>query len=128
MGQSQLLMILISVLIIGIAILAASGFFESGQLDANRKALVTDISTIGHLAVRYYVRPPALGGGGHSYVGFAIPSRFQSNLNGKYRAVALSPTTLRVTALSAIDSTDTVIAEIDTYGRVSNWTFTGEFE
>ena len=128
MGQSQLLMILISVLIIGIAILAASGFFDSGQIDANRKAVVTDINQIGHLALRYYSRPAALGGGGHSYTGFVIPNKFQKNLNGSYTAVPLSPSLLRVTGLSALDSANTVIADIDTYGKASNWTFTGEFE
>ncbi len=128
MGQSQLLMILIGVLIIGIAILAASGFFDSGQIDANRKALVGDISQIAHLAVRYYMRPIALGGGGHSYVGFTIPNKFQSDLNGKFRAAVVSPTILQVTAISALDSTSSVVAEIDTYGKVSNWIFTGEFE
>ena len=63
MGQSQLLIVVIGVFIIAIAILAGTDFFESDNIDANKRAIVTDINQIAHLAVRYYSRPPALGGG-----------------------------------------------------------------
>lgn len=128
MGQSQLLLIIIGVLIIGIAIAAASGLFATGDIDANRNAIVGDINQVAHLAIRYYTKPSALGGGGHSYVGFLLPNRFQSNLNGVYQAAVLGPTILQVTAVSKLDSSNTITAQIDTYGKASNWTFTGDFE
>ena len=128
MGQSQLLLIIIGVLIIGIILLAATGFFRSDELDANKNALVHDINQVAQLGLRYFARPLALGGGGHSYVGFQLPARFQSNSNGKYTATAPSPTMLEVTGISALDSSCSVTAQIDTYGKASNWTFTGDFQ
>jgi len=128
MGQSQLLIIAISVLIIGIAILAGAGFFQADDIEANKKAMINDINHIGMNAVRYYRRIQALGGGGYSYMGYALPTGYRSNLNGTYSTNPLSKETLQITGISARDSTNTIVAQIDTYGKASNWTFTGDFE
>jgi hypothetical protein len=128
MGQSQMLIIAVSVLIIGIAILAGTGFFQSDDVEINKKAMVNDVNHIVLQARRYYSRPYALGGGNYTYNGFAIPQSFRSNLNGSYSAVALTPKVLQITGVSARDSTCTMVAQIDSYGKASNWTFTGDFE
>jgi hypothetical protein len=128
MGQSQLLMIAISVLIIGIAILAGAGFFSDDNVDANKKAMINDFHHIAINAVRYYRRIPALGGGGYKYSGFILPGGYRSNLNGRYITVAKDPQTLEVIGISTLDSTDTMEADIDSYGKASNWTFTGDFQ
>ena len=128
MGQSQLLIIAISVLIIGIAILAGVGYFRSSDTDANKKAMINDVNQVAHLAVRYYSRPASLGGGNHSFTGFEIPSKFQSDLNGRYSALVVSPNVLQITAISARDSNNTIVTEIDTNGEPSNWTFSGDFQ
>jgi hypothetical protein len=128
MGQSQLLIIAISVLIIGIAILTGAGFFQADDVDANKKAMINDINHIAANAVRYYRRIPALGGGGYSYNGYIVPAGYQSDLNGRYAASVVTPSELRITGISARDSSCTVTAEIDTYGKASNWAFTGDFQ
>lgn len=128
MGQSQLLIIAISVLIIGIAILAGTGFFQSDEVEMNKKAMINDINHVAMNAVRYFRHISALGGGGYSYNGYTVPVAYQKNLNGKYSAIVLSPTVLQIRGVSARDTNDTIIAQIDTYGKASNWTFTGDFE
>ncbi len=128
MGQSQLLIIAISVLIIGIAILAGAGFFQSDDIELNKKAMINDVNHIAMAARRYYTRPYALGGGNYSYNGFVVPRTYSSNLNGSYSTVTLSPGVLQIRGVSAKDSTCTMVAQIDTYGKASNWTFTGDFE
>lgn len=127
MGQRQLLIIAISVLIIGIAILAAVGYFRTGDVDANKKAMINDINQIAHLSVLYYSRPLALQGGNHSFVGFVIPDKFQSNLNGSYDATPIGASLLSITGKSKRDSSNTVTAQIDKDGKASSWTFTGDF-
>jgi hypothetical protein len=128
MGQSQILIIAISVLIIGIAILAGAGFFSDDEIEANKKAMINDVNHVAMNAVRYYRRIGALGGGGYSYMGYALPRGYQSNLNGRYSVDPISKTILQVTGVSVRDSTDTMTAQIDTYGKATNWTFTGDFE
>jgi len=128
MGQSQLLIIAISVLIIGIAILAGAGFFQADDLDANKKSMIDDFHHIAANAVRYYRRIQALGGGGYRYDGFVLPIGYRSNLNGRYSTTVVSPQVLQITGVSSLDSTDTMVADIDTYGKAFNWTFTGDFQ
>ena len=128
MGQSQLLIIAISVLIIGIAILAGAGSCQSNDVEANKKAMIDDIHHIATNAIRYYKRIPALGGGGNKYDGFVLPIGYQSNLNGRYSTTVKSSQVLEITGMSGLDSTDTMVADIDTYGKASNWTFTGDFQ
>jgi hypothetical protein len=128
MGQSQVLVIAVSVLIIGIAILAAVGYFRSHDVAANKHAMINDVNQIAHLSVRYYARPVSLQGGGHSFIGFDVPSNSRSNLNGVYSARVISPTDLEITGVSARDSNNTITAQIDTDGKASTWTFTGDFQ
>ena len=128
MGQSQLLIIAISVLIIGIAILAGVGYFQSDDVEANKKAMIDDVHHIAANAVRYYARIPALGGGGSKFDGYVLPRGYQSNLNGHYVITVKSAQVLEVTGMSGQDSTNTMVADIDTYGKASNWTFTGDFQ
>jgi hypothetical protein len=110
MGQSQLLVIAVSVLIIGIAIFAAVGYFRSHDVEANKDAMINDVNQIAHLAVRYYSRPVSLQGGGNSFIGFDVPSNSRSNLNGVYSAQVISPTDLEITGVSARDSNNTITA------------------
>ncbi len=128
MGQSQLLIIAISVLVIGIAILAGTGFFQSDEVEINKKAMINDINHIAMAARKYYSRPYALGGGNFAYNGFVVPSTYQSNLNGRYTATVLTAKTLQITGISGKDSSCTMVAQIDSYGKASNWTFTGDFQ
>jgi len=128
MGQSQLLIIAISVLIIGIAVLAGAGFFESDDIDANKKEMINDFHHIAINAVRYYRRIPALGGGGYKYDGYVLPGGYRSNLNGRYSITVVNSQTLEITGVSALDSTDTMTADIDIDGKASNWTFDGDFQ
>ncbi len=127
MGQSQLLIIMLSVLLIGIAILVAVGFFRSGDVDANKKAMINSMNQIAHQAVQYFARPTPLGGGNHSFVGFELPSKFASDLNGRYSAVVLGPTSIQISGVSLRDSNNTMTAQIDSEGKAGNWTFTGDF-
>ncbi len=127
MGQSQLLIIMISVLIIGIAIAAGAGFFSDDEIEANKKAMINDVNHIAMYAVRYYRRIPALGGGGYSFSGFVLPAGYRSNLNGRYSASAPSKDVLVITGVSSRDTTDSMSAQIDQYGKATNWTFSGDF-
>jgi hypothetical protein len=119
---------MISVLIIGIAILAGTGFFQADEIDSNKKAMINDIHHVAANAVRYYRRIPALGGGGYSYNGYNVPIQYQSNLNGRYSTNVLDPNTLQIIGVSGRDSTCTMTTQIDKFGKASNWTFTGDFE
>ncbi len=127
MGQSQLLIITVSVLIIGLALLAAVFFFRSGDIESNEKAMINDINQIAHVSVRYFSRPKSLQGGGGSFVGFELPTKLRTSLNGRYSILVVSAGLLQIQGTSARDSNNTLSAQIGTDGKASSWTFTGDF-
>lgn len=84
MGQQQLLLIVLGVIIVGIAIVVGINLFQASAIQANRDAVVADLNNLAAQAQQYYKKPTSLGGGGNSFVGFTIPTGMSSNANGTY--------------------------------------------
>ncbi len=84
MGQQQLLLIVLGVIIVGIAIVVGINLFQSSAVDANRNAVIKDLVTLASKAQEYYKKPTSLGGGGNSFVGFTMPTGLSSNANGTF--------------------------------------------
>ena len=84
MGQQQLLLIVLGVIIVGIAIVVGINLFQASAIDANRNAVISDLNNLAAMAQQYYKKPTSLGGGGNSFVGFALPTGMGSNANGTY--------------------------------------------
>lgn len=68
MGQQQLLLIILSAVIVGIAITVGLNMFGQGAYSANRDAVMQDLQIIGARAQEWYRKPAALGGGDRSFV------------------------------------------------------------
>lgn len=86
MGQQQLLLIVIGVIIVGIAIVVGINLASTAAKSANRDGLVSDLNNIGAFAQQYYRKPTALGGGGNSFAGWTIPPSLVTTGNGTYTA------------------------------------------
>lgn len=84
MGQQQLLLIVLGVIIVGIAVVVGINVFTASSLQANNDAVISDLTNIGSMAQQYYRKPTAMGGGGNSFVDFQISPRLASNANGTY--------------------------------------------
>ena len=65
MGQQQLLLIVLSIIIVGIAVVIGLGLFSEGADQANIDQVVQDCVAMGARAQQYYMKPTGLGGGGH---------------------------------------------------------------
>ncbi|GMU86563.1 MAG: hypothetical protein AMXMBFR48_18050 [Ignavibacteriales bacterium] len=84
MGQQQLLLIVLGVIIVGISVVVGINLFQSSAVQANRDAIIADLNNLAATAMQYYKKPTNLGGGGNSFVGFALPTGMGSNANGTY--------------------------------------------
>ena len=86
MGQSQLLMLVLAVIIVGIAVAVGITQLQEGALSANADALRTDCQAISAKAQGWYRRPASLGGGGNSFVGATMAKIGATpvNDNGSY--------------------------------------------
>ena len=86
MGQQQLLLIVLTVIIVGIAVVVGINMFSASSTSANRDAIVSGASNLGAMAQQYYRKPKALAGGGNSFKGWTIPSQLASTASGTYTA------------------------------------------
>jgi hypothetical protein len=86
MGQQQLLLIVLGVIIVGIAVVAGINLFVSNSASSNRDAIVTHLLTLGSNAQLHYRKPIPLGGGGISFTNWTIPAGLSSNANGTFTA------------------------------------------
>ncbi|OGU25253.1 MAG: hypothetical protein A2X66_06505 [Ignavibacteria bacterium GWA2_54_16] len=72
-----------------------------------------------------------MGGGQGFYGGFSIPSKMLTNENATYDCggtVAASATTFVFTATSAQNTTNKITVTIDAEGRLTGWSYAGDFQ
>ncbi len=88
MGQQQLLLIVLGVIIVGIAIVVGINLFNANAIASNKDAVASDLQNLAAMAHQYYNKPVSMGGGGNSYVNFAMPTGLSSTANGTYTNTA----------------------------------------
>ena len=81
MGQQQLLLIVMSVIIVGLAVMGAILLFQDNAADRNRDAVLSDLLHLTARAHEFYRRPTIYGGGQGSFAGLT------DNLQGMRRIV-----------------------------------------
>lgn len=95
MGQQQLLLIVLGVIIVGIAIVVGINLFNANAEESAKDTLVSEGTNLAALAQQHYKKPIALGGGGNTFTGgaatppqpFAIPTTLvQSSLGSNWTA------------------------------------------
>jgi len=93
MGQQQLLLIILGVIIVGIAIAVGITMFRDNAVSSNRDAIANDLLHLAAKAKHFYKRPTSMGGGGHSFVGLTansagmlilVTTGFSDNSNATY--------------------------------------------
>ena len=93
MGQQQLLLIILGVLMVGLAVLVGVSMFQDNAVDHNRSLVIADLKTLASKCQHYYSRPMTMGGGNNSFVGLTADDRgigmlagtaFTDNANGTY--------------------------------------------
>ena len=127
MGQQQLLLIILGVIIVGIAIAVGLSMFTAQSVNANRDAIIADITNMAANAYQYRIRPVSMGGGGGSYAGYSLPVSLASNENGSY-TVSVAANLVTFTGTSA-QGYGTVAGGYDGTGRLSGtFTFTSQFQ
>lgn len=86
MGQQQLLLIVLGVIIVGIAVVVGINVFTASSTQANRDAVISDLTNLASLAQQFYRKPVALGGGGNAFTGWTVPASLDTTGNGFYAA------------------------------------------
>jgi hypothetical protein len=119
MGQQQLLLIILGVIIVGIAIAVGLSLFAANSIQANKDAMINDVNNIAANAYQYRIRTTSMGGGNNSYVGYAVPSKLSSNANATYVASGQTATACVITGTSIPNSPGTVVGTLATDGTMA---------
>jgi hypothetical protein len=128
MGQQQLLLIILGVIIVGIAIAVGLSLFSAQSIESNRDALINDINNINAHAYQFYIRPTSMGGGGGTFVGYVIPTKMSSNDNGTYVASSPTTTSIVITGTSTAGNGNVSNTFSSTLGKVTGaFAYTGLF-
>lgn len=90
MGQQQLLLILLGIVIVGIAIFVGINLFRSNAIETKRNNVTNDLVNLAVLAQQYYMRPSSMGGGSRTFSGWTIPSELTTTANGNFTAVVMA--------------------------------------
>ena len=86
MGQQQLLLIVLGVIVVGIAVVVGINLFNANATAANRDGVISDLNNLSAMGQQYYKKPTSMGGGGNTFTGWTIPTGLDSTANGTYAA------------------------------------------
>ncbi len=111
MGQQQLLLIVLGVIIVGVAIAVGVTQFKSSAIDSNRQAVIGDLINYAAKAQRFYRTPTSLAGGGQDFQSFYLTAVDTGNANGSYSITTTTPSgnTYVGGSVTAVSSSSTTI-------------------
>jgi hypothetical protein len=119
MGQQQLLLIILGVIIVGIAIAVGISQFGAHSTQANKDGVTSSLVNIAANAYQFKIRPTTMGGGAGSYVGYSIPSKMGSDDNGTYAAGTIVSNSIQLTGTSKINTAWVATCTADDTGKTS---------
>ncbi len=128
MGQQQLLLIILGVIIVGIAIAVGLSLFSAQSIQANKDAIINDLNNIAAHAYQYKIRPKSMAGGEGAYDGYKLPGKMATNENATYDPGTPTGTSFSITATSQQNTSNKVTATVGSDGRLSGWSFVGDFQ
>ena len=83
MGQQQLMLIILSVIVVGIAVALGITMFSDSSISSNRDGITNDLAALASRAHQYYRRPSYFGGGGNSFAGLTADAAGLAKLTNK---------------------------------------------
>lgn len=112
MGQQQLLLIVLGVIIVGVAIIVAITLFRQNAIDSKRDLIITENNSLASMAVAYYNKAKTFGGGGKSFIGWTIPNDMSQTPSGRHSVVIYSDSVIIIgTGNEVVTGNDSVKAE-----------------
>jgi hypothetical protein len=119
LGQQQILLIVLGLVVIAIAVAVGMSLFRAHAIDSKRDILINETVNMASQAIGYYKRTREFGGGGKSFAGWQIPPQLQNTVNGSYviseidndKVVILATGTEVVTGKDSIQVKTTVYSD-----------------
>ncbi len=84
MGQQQLLLVVLGLVIVGIALGLANQLFDAHAEDSNKDSIASELVNLGTMAQQFFNKPDEMGGGDQSFINWVIPAELDSSTIGIY--------------------------------------------
>jgi len=107
MGQQQLLLLLVGVIVVGLMITVGIIMFGDEAAAANRDALANDLALFASTAQQYSLKPRVLGGGDGSMVGFRLPGTGR-NANGSFNLATTTSSSITIEGIGVEKGYDAI--------------------
>ena len=128
MGQQQLLLIILGVIIVGVAIAVGISMFSGQSIQSNKDAILSDLNNLGADAYQHKIRPASMGGGAGTYdatnggVLYAIKTAGpwgSNNPNAVYSATTVAAAAITFHGASRTVTGGTVDITFDANGQIT---------
>lgn len=119
MGQQQLLLIVLGVIIVGIAIVVGITLFRANAVEAKRNNVLNELVNLAAMAQQHYQKPTALGGGSRTFTGWQIPPSLRTTANGSFEIenIDAQEITLIGTGNEVVTGSDSVKVKMVVYPK-----------
>lgn len=130
MGLKELLFIVLSIVLVGLAIALGIQHFNYQQTLSNKDGVAASLVNIAVNAYQYKSRPVAMTGGGGVYDNsmggktYAIPIGMVEDGYGKYSLVSVSPASCTIEGISVMGTAWVATCTVDENGKTS-FSFSG---
>ena len=127
MGQQQILLIVLSVILVGVAVAIGISMFRDNAINANRDAIYSDLSNFAANAYKYKMSSSNMGGGGGAYtnlsathMGSVFAAGSTGNENASYGFVVDNANQVTITGTGKQGATPWIIVcVVDGAGNTS---------
>jgi len=106
-------MIVLAIIIVGLAIAISIQLFRSNAIESKRDLLIEETTSLATMAIQYYKKPQAMGGGGRSFMGWEIPEQMVQTFNGNFMRAVVNASEVIITGTGseAVTETDSIRVE-----------------
>lgn len=116
MGQQQLLLVVLGIIIIGLSIIVGITMFTGNAIEVKRNNLINDCITLATFAQQHYKKPLSIGGGGNTFDGssggtkWTVPNSMIENADGRFYVKEIKPQSLELRGVGneVVTGTDSV--------------------
>lgn len=100
MGQQQLLLIILGIIIVGVAVMLAISIYKQKSIESKTDVILNETQYLASLAIQYYKKAKVFGGGEYSYANWEIPEQLENTNNGSYSVEITPPDLCVITGIS----------------------------
>ncbi|MGD0037975.1 MAG: hypothetical protein ABSC53_11875 [Bacteroidota bacterium] len=108
--------------------IVSAHLYKAQDVQRTKDRLINDLYQVSFEAYDYRILPKSLSGGNGSYEGFFLSPQQAKNDNGEILIVEARPQMITFLAVSSKNIVNTIMVSVDSIGRTSPWTYSGDYK